>query len=479
MKNTFDDIDAVPQEEWSPERIVRISWFIGAVIAGGIALGVFAATVKLYYIGACIGAALLVVLVAWQFEAALLIYVLIAFIPWGETPGLAVGGSGVSKGLFVSELMLSFLLMIWCGKYLLKQLPKPRIRSGFYKPILFYISYSIINVIHSYIFWDIHVRRSHQYLAANVVDLGFRFLSIGALVMIATSISDAKWLRRITLFALIPGIYNAIGNLLGDLPLSAPWWPLLTFLPASYFLAVSLDQDKLVPVRMAAIIAAGGLLFTVLIKNTAWVSGWAGLLAALAVVILARSRKLFFASIFAMVIIVMISWPFISKDIIKKSRDEGDFDRFTLLAGSLRYAITFPLGIGLGNYRTYNSFYYGEKWHTTSYTSAHGTYSQHLAEMGIPGTILFLAVLIGGFSWLLRHYRKMTRGSSKTFLLAAMAQLTGIAFASIIGDYIIPSYHNGGIVTFSATVYSWITWGLAIAHVRISENTIVNEGKQY
>ena len=37
-----------------------------------------------------------------------------------------------------------------------------------------------------------------------------------------------------------------------------------------------------------------------------------------------------------------------------------------------------------------------------------------------------------------------------------------------VGDYIIPSYHNGGIVTFSTTVQSWLIWGTAIALVRLS-----------
>jgi hypothetical protein len=86
----------------------------------------------------------------------------------------------------------------------------------------------------------------------------------------------------------------------------------------------------------------------------------------------------------------------------------------------------------------------------------------------MPGTVLFLAILVGGFLWLLRSYHDLPKGPSKTFLLAVMGQMAGIAAAASIGDYIIPSYHNGGLGTFSATVYSWLIWGLAIAHMRIA-----------
>jgi hypothetical protein len=199
-----------------------------------------------------------------------------------------------------------------------------------------------------------------------------------------------------------------------------------------------------------------------------WVSGWFGLYISLAVVMFIKNKKLLVAASVIMVILVVIFWPFLEKNLIAPSKSEGDFDRFSLMAGSWKYATTFPLGVGPGNYRSYNTFYYGEKWGTTSYSSAHGTYSQHLAEMGIPGTILFLSILVSGFLWLLKSYRNLPDGPSKVYLLAASGQLIGISMASIIGDYIIPTYHNGGLFNFSTTVYSWLIWGLAVAHVRIS-----------
>lgn len=455
-------------DHWTPERISVVLRNVLIVLGAGVSLGVFAATSNLYYVAATIAAAVLVILVAWQFEAALTVYVLVAFIPWGQTPSLAVGGSGVGKGLYVSEIMLGFLLVVWVGRYLLGSLPKNRIPSGFYIPVVLYISYCIINVVHCYLFWDLHVSKDHQHLSVNIIELGIRILSVGAMAMMATSITSRLWLKRMAIALVLAGGYNAINALTGyRVPFQAPWWPLIALLPAGYCFAVAIDGGHSVWKRGLCTVAVGALLFVVLYKSISWVSGWIGLLATFGTVALIHSRKIFVAAVLACLLVVLLAWPFFFTNVVVASQEEGDYDRFSLLAGGWKYATNFPLGVGLGNYRTYNAFYYGEKWGTTSYTSAHGTYAQALSETGIPGFVLLLSILIGGGRWLLVSYRRLDPGPTKTLILAVLGQTTGIAVAAFIGDYIFPAYHNGGLVTFSATVYSWLSWGLAIAAIRL------------
>jgi O-antigen ligase len=233
---------------------------------------------------------------------------------------------------------------------------------------------------------------------------------------------------------------------------------------------------------VAAVVVAGAV-YAIFINSVFWVSGWVALFACLATITWLKSRKIFAVALTIACILTVAFWPFIRHNIIITSAEEGDLDRLSLLAGSVKYATVFPLGVGLGNYRSYNSFYYGDKWGTTSYTSAHGTYAQHLSEMGFPGLVLFGAILVCGFRWMHRSYRHVNHGPTKAYMLAAMGQLVGIASAAFIGDYIVPTYHNGGIVTFSAAVYSWLTWGLAVAHVRIhgievSENARDRRGRE-
>ena len=455
--------------EWTPERIEALCKSIAVLILGGIVLALIVVEFNLYYVAALAAGAALTLLVAWQFEAVLVIYAMVAFIPWGRTPDIAVGGSGVGKGLYVSEAMLGFLLAIWLGKYLLGSLPSDRISSGFYKPLGLYIAYSVLNVIHSYVFWDHHINRIYQYPHVNLIELGLRVLSAGALLLMATSISDRKRLSWITAFIMIPGFFNLLNMFLRTgIPLVAPWWPLIALLPLSYCLIVVLDNRIATLWRvLAAVVVLIGIL-QIQVFGISWVSGWIGLAAALGTVMFIRARKMLIPVVGVVLIVVIALRPVLYQKVIVESREGGDYDRFALMFGGWRYATTFPLGVGIGNYRSYNSFYYGEKWNTTSYTSAHGTYWQHLAEMGIPGTLLFVAILVGGFRWLLQSYRRMPEGSSKRYLLATMGQMAGISTAALVGDYIIPTYHNGGVTTFSTTVYSWMIWGLAVAHVRLA-----------
>ncbi len=459
--------------EWTPERVALTGRNIVLITAGGIAFGMFAAAMQLYWISALIGAALLMVLVAWRFEIALVVYALIAFVPWGGTPDLAVGGSGVGKGLFVSQIMLGFLLVVWFAKYLLVALPKNRIYSGFYIPIGLYLAYSIMNVAHSYLFWDPHVNRMHQHPMVNVIELGLRFLSVGALIIMATAVATRRWLTWTTIALLIPGCYAVLNGLLGGrIPISAPWASLLTLLPACYLWAIALDSCRAKRLRVLAVCGVVLAVVSVFVLNISWISGWFGLFVGLGMVTLVKSRKLFLVLLVLVGLACTLAWPFLHENVVQSSQSEGDYDRFEMMRAAFLYASRFPLGVGLGNYRSYNSFYYGREWGTTSYTSAHGTYSQHLSEMGFPGFVLILSVLFFGLRWMLACYRSLPPGWSRTYLLAAAGQITGIGAAAFIGDYLLPTYHNGGIITFSSTIYSWLIWGLAVSHVRISRSEV-------
>ncbi len=458
---------------WTPERVAAAAKAAALVIVVGVLLGVFAVWANLYYVGAVIAGALLVVLVAWQFEAALAIYVLVAFVLWGGTPDLATGGSGVGKGVFVSEIMLGFLLAIWFGKYLLGGLPKNRTGSGFYAPIGLYLAYCVLNVVNAYLFWDPHVNRMYQYPAVNAVELGLHFLSGGALVMMATSVSNRAWVTRITAALIAVGALNCANSVLGVVHIPSAWITLLYLMPACYAWAVALDGRCKLIWRIVGLVWVALTTYVLLIKGLSWVSGWLGLMVSLGAMAFLRNRRVFFALLAAACVICLVMRPFLHENVLEASQNEGDYDRFAMMRAAVKYASKFPLGVGLGNYRSYNSFYYGEKWGTTSYTSAHGTYSQHLSEMGFPGLVLFVSILILGFRWMWRSYRAMPVGASKTYVLAAMGQLAGISAAAFLGDYIVPTYHNGGIATFASTVYSWLIWGLAVAHIRITKDEAV------
>ncbi|MFQ3549573.1 MAG: O-antigen ligase family protein [Armatimonadota bacterium] len=473
----------ITNKDWTPEKIASVSKAIAVTVVAGIAIGIFSAAANSYYIAAIIMGIFLTLLIGWQFESALLFYVLIAFIPWGRTPDLAVGGSGYGKGLYVSQIMLGFMFAIWCARYLLQSLPKNRISSAFYIPCGIYLFYTILNIIHTHLFWDPVINKDHQHIHVNIIEFGLRLLSVCAMVMIATTISNAKWLKISTYLFLVPALFNIFNALTGyRIPVQAPWWPLMTYMPICFMTFLILEKNVKPIFRILGIIVTSTSILLIFFKAISWVSGWFGLLVSLGFVVFLKSKKLFAVALVIIAILATINWSYIDSHIIHASNEEGDYDRFALLRGGIKYATKFPLGVGVGNYRTYNSFHYGDLWGTTGYSSAHGTYSQALAEMGFPGLILLLLILISGFRWMYHYYKKAPDGLTKNYLAAALAHTVGISATAFIGDYIFPTYHNGGLVMFSCTVYSWIYWGLAIAHVRINlseeyEETINSNSK--
>ncbi|MCE5199270.1 MAG: O-antigen ligase family protein [Armatimonadota bacterium] len=468
MLTKFRDRIFLDRASWTPERQEYLIKQVFVILLAGIIVGIFITRVNIYWVLALMGVLTLSLVVIWQFEAAMVLYLLVAFISWGRTPNLVAGGSGFGKGVYISQIMLGFLLAIWVGKYMLSALPANRIRSGFHIPIVLYLIYCVFNVVNAFIFWDVHVSKANQYIQVNAIEVGLRLLSAGAFVMMATSITSKKWLKLASAAVLIPGLYNLANEATGNhIHLFVPWWSILTLMPVAYMWGVALQPKYSVLKRVIALAVVLFAIVVVFVRGVSWVSGWLGLFVALATVAFIVSKRVFAFCAVAAVIAGMIAWPFINSNIVQASRTEGDFERFTLLSGALKYATHFPFGVGLGNYRSYNTFYYEKKWGTATFTSAHGTYSQHLAETGIPGLLLFSSILVLGCRWLLKEYKKLPPGGSKTFLLAAIGQLVGIACVAWIGDYIIPTYHNGGIITFSTTVYSWLIWGLAVAHVRL------------
>ncbi|MBP5093810.1 MAG: hypothetical protein J6332_07140 [Abditibacteriota bacterium] len=454
----------------TPERLEGIGKVSLAMLVFGIVIGIFSAGMEFYYIAAAFISLLLIVVFVWNFDIALIIYALVSFSPLGKTPDLMTGGSGAGKGLYVSELMIGFMLIIWVGRYFTNNLAKNRIPTGFYKPLWVYICYMFINVITSFVFWDTMVPREYQNIFATYAQLGLGVLSALALAMMATTLSSLKTTLATMIAFIIPGTILPLNAFLGTpLPfLGAYFAPLLTAFPACFYaLAVVDGKYKRTWLRVLALLPLAMIFFIDVIKFVSWVSGIVCLMTALAVTTLLYNWRLFIVCALLMVIVCAIFWPFIQTNIFDASDEEGDMKRFDMFRGSMKFANQFPLGVGCGNYRSY-IIVYARRFNIPAYSSAHGTYAQHLAEMGWPGAILLLWFGIGGFVWLVKQILAEENHNIKNFLIAAAANMAGIFVSSSIGDYIIPAYHNGGVATFSTTVQGWLIWGTAIALVRIS-----------
>ena len=99
--------------------------------------------------------------------------------------------------------------------------------------------------------------------------------------------------------------------------------------------------------------------------------------------------------------------------------------------------------------------------------SPHGQYVQLLVETGLLGALTFLWFLFELFK-LLRYFLKNQKDFRVNIVASAIsAILISRLAAGILGDYIIPQYHNGGLQSFCSTIYFWIGVGILIGLKRV------------
>ena len=451
------------------------------VFLGGLSLGSFtfhevAGRGTGYFVVAACLAVVFTALAYYQFEACLALFVGIVWMKIGQTPSLATGvSSGTGKTLYPVELAALFLLFIWglrrFGKGQGRLVPTPINR-----PLMLYLAFSVWTAINGALFWDPAVAHYFAGLpgdghpAAQVVmlEMGLRVLSIGTFWMLASNLTDGRWLRRISVVFFVPGLLTCL-SFYHLAPSLAGNWPTL--------LEVGLDCGLwawlLEPVgrwrrlRPLAVLLFAASVAHVFFFNITWISGWIALFVGLLMIAWLKSRRLFAGLLIGGVALVLVSLPFLQTRVVQKVQTSGDLDRASMARGDVLYALHFPLGVGPGNYRAYN-MYYGRPsvWNTTGYTSAHNFYGQSLAEMGFVGLALTVFWVAAGTLMLVRFYRYSPPGSARTMILAIGGLWTGLSVAACVGDYFIPVYYNGGTVNMSTTIYGWIGLGIAVALAR-------------
>jgi O-antigen ligase len=421
----------------------------------------------------------ILIMLARNFSLGIVLFFSVCWIALG-TPSIAQGGSGGgSQRLLVSQAGLLTLLALWGLRRATTLRPSPIYRTPVNLGIGLYLFFSAWSTLHSILFPDpLVMEHSYkQFVQVNILEVLMRVLGLVGLLMVATCL-ERRWLRAAGVALVLPGVLTYTG--------------LLKFIPASFFLAfpqilamavlAAFVLTGIGPIWTRLIMAAVALsiLFFYFVKGAEWVSGWFGALIALAIITWVANRRLMIAATGVVALIVLLNFSYFYDRIYLmnfyagghlqvRSANVGTFenDRSRMMRAALLYAEKFPLGIGLGNYRVYNT-YYGRKdvWNTTTFTSAHGTYSQVLTETGWPGLVSFLLLLGGVVRTLWRLYQVLDPGWERSYVLATLGGASGIFAASIMGDYLFPSYHNGGMGSFGACVYIWLFVGFCIAIAR-------------
>jgi|GEM_PF-675165 hypothetical protein len=427
------------------------------------------------------------------FEISLAVLLAICWINFGS-PAIASGGSGGGdQRLFVSHLGLGALLFIGflrLGLHSGTKLDKSRL----FPPLLLYLAICIWSTTNSFLFpnqavMDYEIK---QYFQVNVIEILTRALAIGGVILIASTLRG-KYLRYGMVAILVPGTL-ALAGVNNIIPTGSAWFSFIETLTMAVYWSFALNKETAMKYRLLGGTAAMLLFSKMFLLNTEWVSGWLGAGTALLLITFNANRRLFWAGIAAILLIIAVNFPYFYEKMyvanfytkghttMDGKKVEGntlDNDRLRMLMAATKYATYFPLGIGCGNYRSYNN-YFGrpDVWNTTTFTSAHGTYAQTLSETGWLGLFALLWVVITAGKLLFRYYKALPDGVAKTYMLGAWGGVVGIFAASFNGDYLFPTYHNGGLWFFGVCVYVWLMIGVAIALARENNLQDTPEKKQ-
>ena len=477
-----------PHRRIRPEDVLRTLLIASIVLIAGLVLGSFTKNELIgrgtpYFVLAAGAGVLLTALAYRNIEWVMLAYVAVVWVSVGATPDVAVGtNTGSGHGLALAHIGMAFLLLVWCLRSATRQaFPFVHLPLNFL--LVFYLFVNIVSAFNGTVFWDKEVAQYYQNMGdrnggrtpALVVafEIVIRMMSLGAFWLFANNLRDTLWVRRASWMLLTPGIV-LFATVVLHLPLPVNAYSVLLEIVLACTLFAWLLEPRAAGVaarrglRFWGWLLLGGLVVQIFYVNLNWVSGWWGLFVGLYTVAFLRSRRLFFGMALLGLCLYVAGQAFLQATVVHKVQTSGDTLRFAMAHAALMYALKFPLGVGVGNYRSYN-IYYGSagKWNTSTFTSAHSFYSQALSESGFLGLIAAVLFIVVGLVMVARFYQKMPPGPSRTFVLGIAGMWAGICAASGIGDYLIPVYYNGAIATTATTIYAWIGLGIAVAHARL------------
>jgi hypothetical protein len=327
-------------------------------------------------------------------------------------------------------------------------------------PLLAVAVVAVIAGIQGALFYDPAVPGVHRFVLAQVYATALIVLSVATPLLVAYRLDDVRTLLPVVIAV---GAYSAIGPMFLPYNEAGPGWRVMVVVETIALVYAALlrwpPRSFWLRTLGAALIIYGLAAYVVLPlvqhNEPQWISCWIALMVSVGVITWVHFRKLRWRLLApAAAATIVACWPYLQRA-VERARMEGDFGRVNIWADAMRLWMMRPLlGVGPGNYIDYIERYASHH----KYGSAHGNYQQLAAETGALGLAAVMWVLVASLYLALRQQRSADPLVA-AFALGALGALSGQMAAAVVGDYLLPAYHNAGHSTICVTLYFWILLG--------------------
>ncbi len=380
-----------------------------------------------------------------------------------------------NSGIYLC-VALELMVVLPVGVWVARNPDRVPWRSRLATPMLALMAAVMVAGAQGAVFYDTAVEGAHRFVAVQIYAVALYSLSIAAAFTIAALVrtpQDVQRLRALVILSTLGLLARGFGTVIVNVPArNAYWWPLVTGHGAALATAWALyEKPRHLWQYGAVVLYVGAVMANVVLvpflrtEDSQWISGWIAVAMPLGLLLLLRYPRQILAFAVPLVLILALwQWDRIDH-VYRAARDEGDFQRLHLWRDAVWMSYQRPLfGVGPGNYLDYIMRYGGLD---IRLSSPHGNYQQIAAETGLVGLGFALWLFMRVIALGLRIYGRTADITVRSTSIAITCALLGQLSAALLGDFVLPNYHNGGYHTIGVTIYSWMMIGLLMSLERI------------
>jgi hypothetical protein len=333
-------------------------------------------------------------------------------------------------------------------------------------PLFGFIFTIPISIVWSILFRDPFVNTWNTFLVMQIATAIVMIMLPASFLIVGNFVRDIKTLKIIVVLLVIAGVFGFLYDY-GISPLRINTNGLFTMWIVGTSVGLALFNRKL------PLFARGLLLLLAAIwiyyrfgQNISWLAGWLPSFSVLFILLFMRSKKMAFALILLMIILVAVNAEFYEAA-LEDERSESGYTR--LAAWRLNWSITrehILFGTGPGGYAAYLMSY-----HPTRGMATHSNYIDLIAQLGVVGIFFyvwfFVKLALMGYNLCrrLRGRYDFAEGLANV----AFAGTVGCIVAMAFGDWLIPFPYTQSIGSFDYINYSWLLMGSTLVLDRLTK----------